>query len=144
MPIRTYLGMLEMSNLLTVKIVILLIYIHDIYTSKSLYYQNLKPIFHCGAKPLASGPCVGLHPQCDDFVLPIPTCWYLKMRKFALSPMPNPNASQWIIGCVGSQTQISGVGHVHFIFFVPISFVFCIQRKPSFQWNIDFMISNYD
>ena len=33
--------------------------------------MGLKPIFHCDVKPLASGPCIGLHPQCDDFVLPI-------------------------------------------------------------------------
>ena len=58
------------------------------------------------------------------FSLAIPTCRYLKTLKFALPttqilkfvllkfvlpPMVNPNASQWNIGCVGSQTQISGV-----------------------------------
>ena len=32
--------------------------------------------------------------------------------KFALAPMPNPDASQWNIGCVGS----SGVGHVYFMY----------------------------
>ena len=42
--------------------------------------------------------------------------------KFAFHPTQNPNASQWNIGCVGDQTQISRVGHVHFIFFVLISF----------------------
>ena len=41
----------------------------------------LKPIFHCDAKLLASGPCVGSHPQRNDFALPIPPCWYLKTRK---------------------------------------------------------------
>ena len=30
----------------------------------------------------------------------------------------------------------AGVGHVHFMFFVLISFVFCSQRKPSFRWNM--------
>ena len=34
------------------------------------------------------------------------------------------------------QTQISRVGHVHFKFFVLISFAFGGQRKPSFQWNM--------
>ena len=42
--------------------------------------------------------------------------------KFALPPTQNPNISQWNIGCVGSQTQISRVGYVDFIFFVLISF----------------------
>ena len=58
----------------------------------------------------------------QKFALAIPKCWYLKMLKFALPPTGNPNASQWNIGCIGSQTQISCVGHVHFIFFVSISF----------------------
>ena len=38
--------------------------------------------------------------------------------KFALPQTQNPNASQWNIGCVGSQTQNVCVGNVHFIFFV--------------------------
>ena len=32
------------------------------------------------------------------------------------SPNPNPNTSQWNIGCVQSAMQISRVGHVHSIF----------------------------
>ena len=32
--------------------------------------------------------------------------------------------------------QISCVGHVHFFFFVQISFALGSQRKPHFQWNI--------
>ena len=85
-------------------------------TLKKYYSPVLKPIFHCDAKPLALGPHVWLDPQRDDFALPIPTCWYLKMLKFALPPTPtlkfalpptrNPNASQWNIGCVGSPMQI--------------------------------------
>ena len=77
-----------------------------------------------------------------------PTCCYLKTLKFVLHPtrnlkfaLPltqNPNASQWNIGCVGYQTQISPVGHVHFMFFVSISFAFGSQRKPSIQWNMGF------
>ena len=38
--------------------------------------------------------------------------------KFALSPTPTPDASQWNIGGVRSQTKISCIGHVHFIFCV--------------------------
>ena len=62
--------------------------------------------------------------------------------KFAFYPTRNPNASQWNIGCVGHQTQNFCVGHVHFMFFVQISFVFGAQRKPHFQWNMGFSDSN--
>ena len=47
-----------------------------------------------------------------------------------------PNASQWNIGCVGSQTQNLCVGHVHFMLFVLISFALVTQREPSLQWNM--------
>ena len=61
----------------------------------------------------------------QNFVLGIPTCWYLKMLKlalpplrtlkFALRPTRNPNASQWNIGCVVSPGIRVRVGHVHFM-----------------------------
>ena len=57
-------------------------------------------------------------------------------RKFASSPTPTPDASQWNIGGVGPSGVGAGVGHVHFMFFVLISFAFCSQHKPSFQWNM--------
>ena len=47
---------------------------------------------------------------------------------FSRHPTQNPNASQWNIGCVGSQTQISRIGHVHFLFF-GVDFI---------QWNMGF------
>ena len=34
----------------------------------------------------------------------------------------------------------AGVGHVHFMFFVLISFAFCSQRKPFFRWNMGFRL----
>ena len=55
---------------------------------------------------------------------------------FAFYPTPTPDASQWNIGGVGPSGVGAGVGHVHFMFFVLISFAFCSQRKPSFQWNM--------
>ena len=86
-----------------------------------------KPIFHCDAKPFALDPGIDLDPQRHNLALEIPTCWYPKTLKFALTPtqilkftLPptqNPNASQWNIGCVGSQTQNFHIGHVHFTFF---------------------------
>ena len=33
-------------------------------------------------------------------------------------------------------TQNAGIGHVHFMFFVYISFAFGTQREPHFQWNM--------
>ena len=97
------------------------------------FYVGLRPIFHCDAKKVALGPGVGLAPQRHYFVLGIPTCWYLKMKefafpttqniKFAFPPTQNPNSSQWNIGCIGSLALGLCVGHVHFIFFVFISFV---------------------
>ena len=58
--------------------------------------------------------------------------------KFALAPTPTPDASQWNIGGVGPSGVGAVVGHVHFMFFVLISFAFCSQRKPSFLWNMGF------
>ena len=109
-------------------------------------YQNanptLKPIFHCNAKSLASGVGVGQYPQRQTFALGIPPCRYLGANanpspppqnlKFVLALTQSPNASQWNIGCVGSPMQKSCVGHVHFMFFVLISFAFGTQHKPSF------------
>ena len=46
--------------------------------------------------------------------------------------------SQWNIGCVGFQMQNFRVGHVHFMFFVLISFAFGGQHKPIIQWNMGF------
>ena len=37
----------------------------------------------------------------------------------------------------------AGVGHVHFMFFVLISFVFCSQRKPSFRWNMGLRVPKF-
>ena len=97
-------------------------------------------------KKVALGPGVGLAPQRHYFALGIPTCWYLKMLKFAFPPMQNikfafpptqnPNASQWNIGCVGSLALGLCVGHVHFIFCVLISFALGSRHKQSFQWNM--------
>ena len=56
--------------------------------------------------------------------------------KFAFLPKQNPNASQWNIGCIGSLALGLCVGHVHFIFFVLISFASGTQRKLVFQWNM--------
>ena len=39
----------------------------------------------------------------------------------------SPNASQWNIGCVGSPTQKSCVGYVHFMFLVLISTQFPVE-----------------
>ena len=46
----------------------------------------------------------------------------------ALGTFASPNAKE--------VTLISCVGHVHFFFFVYISFALGSQREPHFQWNI--------
>ena len=38
----------------------------------------------------------------------------------------------------------AGVGHVHFMFFVLISFAFGSQSEPSFQWNMGFTVNFSD
>ena len=89
-------------------------------------------------------------PHVENFVLAIPTYWYLKSLtqtlkcalprtqtlKFALPPTRTPNASRLNIGRVGSPTQGAGIGHVDFMLFVFISFALVTQREPSFQWNM--------
>ena len=97
-------------------------------------------------KNISVGSLRWLRPPTRNFALGMPTCCYLKtlkfllpptqIIKFALPPMRNPNVSQWNIGCIGSQTQISGIGHVHLIFLVSISFAL----GPVFQWNMGFTV----
>ena len=77
--------------------------------------------------------------------------WSLKTRKllfpptpnlkFELPPTRNPNASQWNIGCVGSQTQNLCVSHLHVFFGVLISFALGSQREPRFQLNMGFNLN---
>ena len=114
---------------------------------------ELKPIFHCNAKLLPNtkfrvGGIVQRESPTRNFALGIPTCWYSKMPKFALSPMQtlkfalpptrNPNASQWNVGCVGSPGFGACIGLVHFMLFVSISFALGSQREHSFQSNMGF------
>ena len=64
----------------------------------------------------------------------------MRILEFALPPTQNLNASQWNIGCAGSQPQISCIGHVHFMFFC-VDFI-CVgyPTQTRFQWNMDFNI----
>ena len=104
---------------------------------------TLKPIFHQNAKYLASGVGVGQCPRRQNFALEIPTCWYilaLPNAKFCVTPDPKPQRQpveyslRWVIG-VGSR-----VGHVHFIFFVFISFaldnVFLVEYGLNCSENV--------
>ena len=104
--------------------------------SKSLF-SHLKPIFHCDAKPFALGTFASSNAKYTNVLV----SFALGNANFSHHPTQNPNASQWNIGWVGYQTQISFVGHVHFMFFVLISFAFGTQRKPSFQWNMGLRVS---
>ena len=62
--------------------------------------------------------------------------------KFALPPTPTPDASQWNIGGVGPSDVGAGVGHVHFMLFMSISFASGTQRKLVFQLNMGFILIN--
>ena len=109
---------------------------HCVHTLGAIPKSNVsfKPIFHCDAKPFASGPRIGVDPQRK---ISRWKCWYLKTLEFALAPMRilkvalpptrKPNPSQWNIGCVGSQTQNFRVGHVHFMLSLLMSFAFVME-----------------
>ena len=83
------------------------------------HFRILKPIIHCDAKYLASGLALGNAP--DARILR----WisqhvgifsrYLTLKfaspptpnlKFAFSPKPTPDTSQWNIGCVWNQRKM--------------------------------------
>ena len=116
-----------------------------------IHLKDLKPIFHCEAKYLASGVGVGQCPRSQNFALEIPTCWYilaLPNAKICVPPTPNlkfglglfaPNASQWNIVCVGFPGVGSRVGHVHFIFFVSISFA--LGSVFPVEYGLEFIFS---
>ena len=88
------------------------------------------PIFHCKAKPFTMDPGFGLDHNATilRYLYPLYFLVSKNAKKFALPPTPNlklalpqtrnPSTSQWNISCVGSQMQISPIGHVHFIFCV--------------------------
>ena len=52
-------------------------------------------------------------------------------------PTQNPNASQWNIGCVGSQRKIWALVMYISLFLVSISFAL----GPVFQWNMGFTVT---
>ena len=110
-------------------------------SSMTSFIESPLSLYSTATQKSCVGPGVGLAPQRHYIALGIPTCWYLKMLKFAFPLTQNPNASQWNIGCVGSQLALGlCVGHVHFIFFVLISFALGSRRKRSFQWNMGFKL----
>ena len=104
---------------------------------------KLKPIFHC------VGVGVGQCPRRQNFALGIPTCWYFGANANPLicvladakpeicilaDAKPKRKPVEYRLRWV--PTQNSGVGHVHFMFFVLISFALGSQHAPSFQWNM--------
>ena len=122
-----------------------------IFTRPLCHSHSLKPIFHCDAKLLA--PANFALPNAKDSTFALPNAKNTNM----LVSLALGDANflrwpciflffvyiifahfQWNIGCVGSQTQKSCVGHVHFMLFVSVSFALGGHRKPSFQWNMGF------
>ena len=89
------------------------------WTNQKDWY--LKPIFHCDAKYLASGVGVWQCPRRQNFALEIPTCWYilaLPNAKICVFPDANPRRQSVEYRLRWVPTQNTGVGHVHFMFFV--------------------------
>ena len=113
--------------------------------------RRLKPIFHCNAKPFALGPGIGLDTQCHNPALPIPTCWYLKTRKFALPPTPNlkfalpptpnPDASRWNIGCVVYQNAKFSRWQCTFHFF-GVDFI-CVWWPTQTQFPVEYGLTSH-
>ena len=54
-----------------------------VYWYGCIIIRSLKPIFHCNANPFTLG-------SRDDFALPIPTCWYLKILANPTRPLIYP------------------------------------------------------
>ena len=90
----------------------------------SLYSTATQAIWHRGLA-LGNAPDVRILRWRYQYV---GIFWRYLTLKFALAPTPNPDASQWNIGGVGPSGVGGGVGHVHFMFFVLISFAFCSQQ----------------
>ena len=85
---------------------------------------QIKPIFHCNAKPLALGPRIGLDPQHD-----------VTYTNMLVSKMPMPGLVDPMPGLADPTSGLghprvgAHVGHAHFILFVSISFTLGSQRK---------------
>ena len=91
--------------------------------------ERIKPIVHCDAKFLALGLGVGQYPERQNLGANAnPLICILPDAKPKCKPVEYRLC--WV------PTQNSGVGHVHFMFFVLILFALGSQRKPSFQWNM--------
>ena len=116
-------------------------------------FNNVKPIFHQNAKLLALGTFASPNARKRTFASPNArntnmlvslalgdtnfwrwacTFHFLCVNFFEFGSKRKPHF-QWNIGCVGSLALGLCVGHVHFIFFVLISFAFCRRRKPVFS-----------
>ena len=91
------------------------------------------------------GPCVGLEPQRQNFALGIPTCWYLKTRKFVLPRTPNlkfglpptPNPKRKSV-----EYRLRWLQNTNFSRW-PCTFLFCLCRFHSLwvpffseMWNL--------
>ena len=75
----------------------------------------------------------------------IPTCWYLlSWVDFSRHLKQNPQCESVEYRGVGSQMQISCIGHVHFMLFVSVSFALDRQSKHSFQWNMGLSVYYFE
>ena len=103
-----------------------------IQTYLLILWFTLKPIFHYNAKPFALGTSAS--PNANDTKLLV--SFALGNANFSRHPTQNPNASQWNIGCVGYQMQISCVGNVHLMFFC-VDFI-CVWYPTQTQFPVEY------
>ena len=61
----------------------------DLYIWYNAILVQQLPIFHHIANPFTLGLRVGYSHQCDQFALPIPTCWYVGIVKL-VDPKQTP------------------------------------------------------
>ena len=66
-------------------------------------WEKVKPIFYCNAKPLALGTFASTNAKDTNMLV----SFALDNTIFSRYPTQNPNVSQWNIGFVGYQKQIS-------------------------------------
>ena len=92
-----------------------------------LLFNTFKPVFHQNANPLALGPRVGHDTQCEDFVLPIPTYWYLKT-------LVDPTQSYNVRNAGKGIALVMSIS----CFMCSVSLYKGCQSKRGFWWNMGF------
>ena len=65
--------------------------------------------------------------------------WRYLTLKFAFSPTPTPDASQWNIGCIWSQRNILALA-MYISCFLCRFHLCLVPNAPHFQWNMGYNV----